>query len=137
MFVCVLHKVLTKVGRRSGYKGNINSLRLCFPLDVTTLPAVTGCIGVILGAKGLSRDLIDTAYKVFKGVSENAMVTACFRLLPDKEVCWLDLNEGKVPKHQVKRLLDNIGLGFSRLVQACQTCFLQGSNFNTYNIYSI
>lgn len=91
---------------------------------MTTLPALAGCIGVILGAKGLSRELIETAHKVFKGISENGLVTACFRLHPDQETCWLDLNDGKVPKQQVKRLLDSIGLGFSRLVQACQTgCF--------------
>lgn len=92
----------------------MTGLRQCFPLDVTTLPGLAGCIAVVLSAKGLSRDLIVSAHKVIKALCEATLISTTLRLLPDCEVCWIEVVSGKNQKRDIKQMLERIGVQYCR-----------------------
>ena len=92
----------------------MKNLRSCFPLDVTTLPALVSALALLLAAKGLSRPLLECAYKIFKGLGDATLITETFRLLPNEEGCWIDVINGDLTKSELKRVLSTIDVGYQR-----------------------
>lgn len=69
---------------------------------------------MVLSAKGLSRDLIVSAHKVIKALCEATLISTTLRLLPDCEVCWIEVVSGKVQKRDIKQMLERIGVQYCR-----------------------
>lgn len=99
--------------RRSSYKGSSKCSRN-FPLDCTSLAGLAGCLCVILGGRGLGRELLQTAKHILTGLSSVAKVNGTFKLLPNEEECWLDVVDSMVARDDVKRLLNFLSIGYSR-----------------------
>ena len=92
----------------------MKKLRSCFPLDVTTLPALVSALAVLLAAKGLSRPLLECAYKILKGLGDAALITETFRLLCNEEGSWIDVVNGEFTKSELKSVLSIVDVGFPR-----------------------
>lgn len=87
---------------------------MTFPVDVTSLPALTSILSILLAAKGLGRPLLESAYHVLSSLSMAGNISETFRLLPNDEKCWIDIVDGKFSREELKDLLDRIGVGFQR-----------------------
>ena len=92
----------------------MKNLRSCFPLDVTTLPALVSALALLLAGKGLARPLLECAYKIFKGLGDAALITETFRLLPNEEACWIEVVNGEFTKSELKLVLSTVDVGFPR-----------------------
>lgn len=98
-------------------------MRTGFPLDVCTLPGFCACLGIILSARGLAKLLLDRALHCFTCLNEMAEYNAVFKLLPNSQDCWVDVQNGCLRKEDLKRVLDSIGIDFVRPGLSKVDCF--------------
>ena len=88
---------------------------MTFPVDVTSLPALTAILSILLSAKGLGRPLLESAYKVLTCLCTAGNFTGTFKLLPNDEKCWIDIHNGEFSRPELKQFLDRVGVGYQRL----------------------
>lgn len=104
-----------KVNRRQSYKGKITGLRSGLPLDACTLPAICCIITVMLSGKGIARTLIHSAQELLNQLNSACKVNGVIKLLKDESDCWIDVEDGTMSKLQLRTVVDNMGIAFSRL----------------------
>lgn len=68
----------------------------------------------MLSAKGLSRALLESAWKCFDGLNQCVSFTGTFKLLAHEDVCWIEIREGMMQKDSLKRVLEYLEISFSR-----------------------
>ena len=109
-----------KVARRQAYKGNVSDLT-CLPVDCYTSMGLLVMLATLLPATSFSSDGIHQCVAALKTLEEHMCLNCCLQLLPHAELFKLQLQENALPVSQVKAVLKELGLSWSRWDHAaCQ-----------------
>ena len=112
------------VARRTSYKGQVKDLT-CLPVDACTVPGILVLLAMLLPTASFGPEGVAESVSFMERLEQHMNMNQSVQLLPFAQAFKVDVRENKLPVEQIKAILPELGLTWSRWASrmfACVEC---------------
>ncbi|CAE6950908.1 unnamed protein product [Symbiodinium sp. CCMP2592] len=108
--------VYAQVARRTTYKGQVKDLT-CLPVDACTVPGILVLLATLLPTASFGPEGVAESVSFMERLEQHMNMNQSVQLLPFAQTFKVDVRENKLPVEQIKAILSDLGLSWSRFAK--------------------